>query len=387
MTGLLRFDRLVTPEWVGPGWLEVDGERIGALGPGEPPRPARYAGHTGVAGFVDLHVHGGGGHDYSEVGGRTGLGPARAAAAHHLRRGTTTTLASLVSDGPAELLDRVGLLAGLVEDGVLAGLHLEGPWLAAGRAGAHRPELLRDPDPAELAALLAVGRGTVRMITLAPERPGALAAVRRMTSAGVLAAVGHTDADYETVRAALRAGARVGTHLFNAMRPVHHREPGPVVALLEDPRVTVELILDGRHVHPALYRRVLADAGPERLALVTDAMAAAGRPDGDYRLGGLEVTVAGGAAHLTGTGTIAGGTADMAEVFACAVRHSGLPEPEALRTATRVTSATPARLLGLADRGTLRAGLRADLVVLDGDLSPAGVLRGGSWVAEASGVG
>lgn len=374
---------LVTPDAVGPGWLAVRDGWITDGGPGDAPGPVAVdlSAYTVVPGFVDLHVHGGGGFGYSDGTEQA----VRGAADYHRGHGTTTTLASLVAAGPAELLDLVRLLAGLTEDGVIDGMHLEGPWLSALRPGAHQPELLRDPTPAELDQVLATGRGSVRMVTLAPERPGATEAIRRVSGAGALAAVGHTDADYRTVRAAIEAGARVGTHLFNAMRPIHHREPGPVVALLEDPRVTVELILDGVHVHPALFRRVLSDAGPDRVALVTDAMAAAGRPDGDYRLGALPVTVRSGRATLTGTETIAASTATMADLFANAVRFSDLPEPVALRTAVALTSATPAAALGLTEVGALRPGCRADLVVLDPGLAPLGVLRRGRWLVGPPG--
>jgi N-acetylglucosamine-6-phosphate deacetylase len=217
------------------------------------------------------------------------------------------------------------------------------------------------------------------MVTLAPERRCGLEAVRLVVGEGAVAAVGHTDATYDQARAAIEAGATVGTHLFNAMRPVHHREPGPVIALLEDSRVTVELITDGVHLHPALYRDVAATAGPDRVALVTDAMVAAGMPDGAYRLGALAVTVAAGVARLTGSDTIAGSTATMDHIFRYAVQHSGLPADQALLAAVRQTSVTPAAALGLGSVGLVGGGL-ADLVVLDADLAVQGVLARGTWV-------
>ena len=216
------------------------------------------------------------------------------------------------------------VLAELVVDGEIAGVHLEGPWLAASRCGAHDPAQLRDPDPGELDTLLATG--VVAMVTLAPERAGALDAIRRVAGAGAVAAVGHTDADFALTRAAIAAGARHATHLFNAMAPLHHREPGPVVALLDDDRVTVELVTDGLHVHPALWEHVVRAAGAHRVAAVTDAMAAAGMPDGAYRLGRLDVEVvdrvarlAGGAAGL---GAIAGSTATADALFRNIVAHA-----------------------------------------------------------------
>ena len=211
-----------------------------------------------------------------------------------------------------------------VRAGVIDGIHLEGPWLSAQRCGAHQPALMRDPDPAEIDRVLEAGGGAIRMVTIAPERDGALAAIGQIVDAGVVAAVGHTEATYDQTRAAIDAGATVGTHLFNAMRPINTREPGPVIALLEDPRVTVELITDGVHVDPALYRHVFRSVGPDRVSLVTDAMAAAGMSDGGYWLGPLAVDVVDGVARVAGTETIAGSTATMDHVFRFAVEHCGL---------------------------------------------------------------
>ncbi len=328
-----------------------------------------------------MHVHGGGGGAFPEAT----VAATEAAVALHRRHGTTTMIASLVTAHPAELLRQVGVLAGQVRDGLVAGVHLEGPWLSEHRCGAHELAALRDPDPAELDRVLAAGRGVIRMVTLAPERAGGLAATRRIVAAGAVAAVGHTDATYEQARAAIDAGATVGTHLFNAMRPVHHREPGPVIALLEDPRVTVEMITDGVHLHPALHRQVTAGVGPDRVALITDAMAAAGMADGAYRLGSLPVDVRDGIARVAGTDTIAGSTATMDQVFRFAILNSGLPRDQALPVAVRQSSINPARALGLPDP-TLAPGGAADLVILNDELAVAGVLHRGSWVVPPATV-
>jgi N-acetylglucosamine-6-phosphate deacetylase len=217
------------------------------------------------------------------------------------------------------------------------------------------------------------------MVTIAPELPGALTAIRDIVDAGAVAAVGHTDADHEITRAALDAGATVATHLFNAMRPVHHREPGPVLALLEDPRARVELIADGVHLHPAALRHAGTVAGPDRTVLVTDAMAAAGTGDGDYQLGSLQVRVTEGVARLASGGAIAGSTLTMEAAFRGAVQTCGLLVADAARAA----ATTPAAIIGLSERGQLRAGHRADLVVLDESLTVAGVMRAGQWLAAA----
>jgi N-acetylglucosamine-6-phosphate deacetylase len=377
---LLTADTVITGrELLRPGWIEVSDDLVTQVGAGAPPRRADrdLGGATVVPGFVDTHVHGGGGANF------TTATPAATATAvdFHRRHGTTTLLASLVTEGPDRLLRQVSALARDVSDGLIDGIHLEGPWLATTRCGAHAPALMRDPDPAEIERILDAAAGTVRMVTIAPERDGALAAIARLTERGVVVAVGHTEATYAQTCAAIAAGATVGTHLFNAMRPIDRREPGPVIALVEDPAVTVELITDGVHVDPALYRHISRSAGEERVSLITDAISAAGMTDGMYQLGPLAVDVFAGVARVAGTDTIAGSTATMDHQFRFAVAHSGLPHDEALLLAVRQSSVNPARALGLPAAG-LRAGSRADLVVLDPALAVRGVLRRGSWVVE-----
>ena len=372
---LLTGVRVVTPTGVlDPGWLRVDGERIAELGAGPPPHgdALELGGRWLLPGFVDMHVHGGGGAGYPSGDPEE----ARTAAAFHRSHGTTTTVASLVTAAPAELERAIRALTPLVRDGELAGIHLEGPYLSPDHPGAHDPALLRAPDPDELAGLLDDGAGAVRMVTLAPELPRGLELVRRTVDAGAVAAVGHTGATYDQARAAFDAGARVATHLFNAMRPLHHREPGPALAALEDARVTVEIINDGLHLHDAVAAHALATAGPERTALVTDAMVAAGMPDGRYRLGSMEVDVVRGAARLSGGGSIAGSRLTMDVALRRAVRELAVPIADAARAA----ATTPARVLGLDDVGALAAGRRADLVVLDGELELTAVMAGGSWL-------
>jgi N-acetylglucosamine-6-phosphate deacetylase len=375
---LITAETLLTGrELLRPGWIEVSDGVVHEVGAGAAPRPAgrELGAVTVVPGFVDTHLHGGGGANFSTAS----HADTSTAVAFHRRYGTTTLVASLVTAGPAELLYQVRGLADDVHAGVIDGIHLEGPWLSTNRCGAHQPALMRDPDPGEIESVLGAGGGAIRMVTLAPERSGALAAIGQFVEAGVVAAVGHTEATYEQTRAAIAAGATVGTHLFNAMRPIDRREPGPIVALLEDPRVTVELITDGVHVDPAIYRHVTRSAGPDRVSLVTDAMAATGMADGVYHLGPLAVDVVAGVARVAGTDTIAGSTATMDRIFRFAVANSGLARDEALMLAVRQTSLNPARALGMPCAG-LVSGARADLVVLDADFAVTGVLRHGTWL-------
>jgi N-acetylglucosamine-6-phosphate deacetylase len=323
-----------------------------------------------LPGFVDIHVHGGGGASFT-----TGdVDEARRAITFHLGHGTTTMLASLVTAPFEALRDATVAFAPLITSGALAGVHYEGPYLSAARCGAQNPAHLRDPDLEELSTLLDLGG--VRMVTIAPELPGALDAIRLLVDRGVIAAVGHTDATYEQTLAAVGAGASVGTHVCNGMRPIHHREPGPIAALLRAEGVICEQIPDGVHLHDGMLGFTAQMAGAARVALITDAMAAAGMPDGSYELGGLAVRVADGVARLASDGAIAGSTLTMDAAFRHAV-HSG----SSIVDAAVMAATTPAIALGLADEvGVIAPGRRADLVLLDEELQVTGVLRAGAPV-------
>jgi len=353
-------------------WLLLDGDTIAAAGTGRDAPTADEIvdldGATVVPGFIDLHGHGAGGHAYDDGGAELAD-----ALLVHRAHGTTRSIVSVVTAPLAELRERLASIAALcAADPLVLGSHLEGPFLAPARRGAHDPQFLRDPDQATLESLLEAADGTLRQVTLAPELPGGLDAVR-LTDSGVIAAVGHTEADLDQTRAAFEAGARILTHVFNAMPGIHHRDPGPVVAALDDPRVTVELVLDGHHVHPDVAEVVFA-AAPGRVALITDSMAAAAAPDGDYRLGSLNVTVRDGLAVLSGTSTLAGSTLTQDAALRNAVTSVGLPLADAVGALT----AAPARALGLAGRlGRLEPGFAADVVVLDDDLQVTAVWAAG----------
>ena len=358
-----------------PGWVEVQNGLILATGAGDPPRPADLALPAAVLapGFVDAHNHGGGGVSFNDSD--TASVAARIIRTH-LDHGTTTMMASLVTAPLHEMETLVRALAELVHGGLLAGIHLEGPWLSPNHRGAHAEELLRLPDPASVDALMKAGGGAVRMVTIAPELEGGLDAVARIVEYGAVAAIGHTDADYDLTRSAIAAGATAGTHVFNAMRPLHHREPGAALALLETPTVFAELVADGVHLHPAVVR--LITESPARPVFVTDAMAAAGAEDGDYKLGALDVRVADGEARLS-DGTIAGSVLTLNHAVRYAVLTAGVPLPLAIRAASQ----NPADLLGLTDRGRILPGLRADLVLLDRAMHVITTLHEGTWVSRA----
>ncbi|MER6723622.1 N-acetylglucosamine-6-phosphate deacetylase [Streptomyces halstedii] len=356
------------------GRVIVEGTRIAGSTP-DGARTVDLPGHWVVPGFVDMHNHGGGGASFATGTAEDVLTGVRTHRAH----GSTTVVASTVTGDLDFLARQAGMLSELVEQGELAGIHFEGPFISPCRKGAHSEALLRDPDPAEVRKLVDAARGTAKMVTLATELPGGIESVRLLAEHGVIAAVGHTDATYEQTVAAIEAGATVATHLFNAMPALGHRAPGPIAALLEDERVTVELINDGTHLHPAALELAYHHAGAGRVALITDAMDAAGSADGDYLLGPLGVVVKDGVARLVDGGSIAGSTLTLDTAFRRAVTVDRIPVEDVVRS----ISANPARLLGLDDRvGSLEPGKDADLVVLDEEFTLKGVMRRGAWIVD-----
>lgn len=389
------------------GVIAVAGDRISYVGPAsafpgiadlEQNRPARDGQYTLLPGLVDLHCHGAAGSDFSEGSAAA----ARSAARFLHRRGTTTLLASLVTASTRDLLRNLDALRPVAEEGLIAGSHLEGPFLSPQHHGAHDPALLRDPDPALMGELLAAAGTSLVSLTCAAELPGAERLVDQLTASGVVPSLGHTAADTATAagflgRAAIglrRAGHRQGnpvprrptvTHLFNAMPALHHRSPGPVAASLSEAhagRAVIELIADGVHLAADTVRMVFDLVGAENIALVTDSMAATGLQDGRYRLGNLAVTVHEGVARLDSTGAIAGGTATLLDVVRATVA-AGVSLQDAVRSA----SAVPASVLGLSGHvGDLHKDMRADIVVVDSELTLAGVMRHGKWIEPAGDV-
>lgn len=374
MRTVLRAGRLVTTDDViDNAVITIEAGRIAAIGRGALEDHGHdVRGAFVMAGFVDQHCHGGGGGDFLS----TDVTAIRQAAATHLAHGSTTVIASLVSATTPVLCEQLSRLRPLVTDGTLAGVHLEGPWLSPHQSGAHDRSALRAPQPAEIELLLSVAGEQIRMVTLAPELPQAVPAIQRLTEAGIVVAVGHTAADLATTRAAIEAGATVATHLFNCMPPLHKRTPGPVLGLMDDPRVVCELIVDGVHVHPEVVRFVVEHCGPDRVAAVTDAMAGAGLGSGCFTLGHQEVIVADGQARLRADHRLAGSVLTMDQ----ALRNLVFEVGQSLPAASRMLSATPAAAMGLTDRGVLEVGKRADLVVLGDDLRVEAVMCDGRWV-------
>lgn len=363
-------------------WLVSEGDTIVATGSGTGWHAEAQAaglevvdadGHWLTPGFIDLHCHGGGGHPFDD-------GPEQmlAGLAAHRAHGTTRSVVSHVANPLASLRESLSIVADLAEsDPLILGSHLEGPFLAPERRGAHDAAFLREPGPEMVEELIGAARGTMRVATMAPELPNALESIGVLIEAGVVVGVGHTAADYAQAARAFEVGARLLTHAYNGMNGIHHRAPGPVMAAFENPEVTLELILDGLHVHPLVAGLTFREA-PGRVALVTDAMAAAGASDGDYRLGGLNVSVREGLAVLSGTDTIAGSTLTQDVALRNAVTLVGL-EPS---LAVEALTLAPARVLGEDHRfGRLRPGYAADAVLLDHRWHVTRVVAAGATIA------
>ena len=378
MTIALTHARVLTPH----GWRDdlavlVEGERIAALLPPEHAavRAAQaqdLAGALLVPGFIDTQVNGGGGALFNAA---PTVETIRTIGAAHRRFGTTGFLPTLISDSTEILRAALAAVEQAFDEGVpgLLGVHLEGPYLAPERKGVHDPKWFHVPGEEELALLCAPHRG-VRLVTLAPERvPHEL--IARLAAAGVIVNAGHTAADHATIRAALAAGVRGFTHLFNAMTPLGSREPGVVGAALDDPGSWCGIIVDGHHVHPASLRSAVAAKPRGKTLLVTDAMPPVGADDPSYVLNGETIVVKDGICQ-TADGVLAGSALDMAAAVRNSVTMLGLPLDEAVRMA----SAYPADFLGLgASHGRIAVGYRADLVAMDDDCT---VQR--SWIAGRS---
>jgi len=356
----------------------LTGGRIVTVGEDAAACPARSVELDGLLlapGLIDLQVNGAGGHDTTdEPASIWAVGEAIAAT------GVTAFLPTVITAPAGRIEDALAVL----EEGPPAGyrgaiplgLHLEGPFLSPDRYGAHDPAFLRWPDPA-LAAGWSRAAG-VAIVTLAPDLPGSLELIRMLAAKGVVVSLGHSSATLEEAQAGIEAGARYATHLFNAMPPMVHREPGIAVAVLADQRVTVGMIPDTIHVHPAMIDIAWRIAGPDRFSIVTDAMAALGMPHGSFRLADREVTVDDTGPRLP-DGLLAGSILRLD----AGVRNLAAATGRGVEMALSAATTVPARLLGLSDRGRITPGARADLTILTRDFDAVGTIVAGELVWAA----
>jgi N-acetylglucosamine-6-phosphate deacetylase len=379
-------DRALTPyEEISDAVIVIQGSKIiavGQRGKVAMPRGAREVatkGKTVVPGFVDVHIHGAGGHDVME-GTPEALEIVAATVAEH---GTTSLVATTVTASEMETCRSVSEIAKFILEAGLSparelsaeivGIHFEGPFISQARRGVHPAEWIAAPSPALLLRFLDEARGTGQILTLAPELPGALELIAVARSAGLVVSLGHTDATHEQAQAAIAAGARHAAHVFNAMRPFSHRDPGVLGAVFTSPDVSAELVADGVHVDSTAIRMLLGLKSPDRVILVSDGTSATGMPDGKYQLGTFAVTVKEGICRNS-EGKLAGSTLTLDR----ALRHMvalGVP----LAAALQMVTANPARQIGLGSRkGVLAAGADADLVFLDADLKISGVMTRGA---------
>lgn len=333
-------------------WIKVEENTITEIQEGIHPNPDQIITGTLIPAFVDIHCHGGAGHYFSGEN-------AQKVVDFHRSHGTGTIIASLVSEPLEDLKNQIKQLVPLYKSGAIGGIHLEGPYLSHARCGAHLPENLINPRWEDLSELLEIGEGAIVMVTIAPELESALECIGRLSDHGVIAAIGHTAAPLVTMQSAIDAGAEVVTHFTNGMvKPQDDREL--IDALLDEDQLSLELILDGEHVSPENVRLML-DIDPLRLVLITDAMSAAGQPDGDYTIGALPVRVRNGVARLD-NGSLAGSTLTMDQAFARLVNEFGVNLPDAVDA----SSGNAARLLGMEDRGVITVGAVADFLEWDG---------------------
>ena len=328
-------------------WLEIEDGVITSINSGTVPEyDYRYEGIL-IPGFVDIHCHGGGGAYFASL---TDAEISQVIQTHRAG-GTVAGLASLVTEPIPKLIHQIKRLVPFAERGEIAGIHLEGPYLSHARCGAHDPDLLRTPTISEVQELLAAGQGFIKMITIAPELEGALEVIEYLAKSGVIAAIGHSQSDAATAQAAIDRGASVVTHFNNAMPKVVDGPGTMNSAVLNELRVSLELILDGEHVATNIVREIF-EAAPNRIVMITDAMSAAGSVDGSYKIADLEVTVKDSVARLASNGSLAGSTLTMAKAFNHALNEIGVSITEAVHAA----STLPALILGRTDLGVIAVG-------------------------------
>ena len=340
---------------LGNTWIESSDGVITSVNPGIHSNPDTTTNGVLIPGFVDIHCHGGGGHYFSAISPDS----ITAAINAHKKTGTTSLVASLVSESIEDLKAQIQRLIPFYNRGEIVGIHLEGPYLSHARCGAHEPSLLIDPTVEQLKELVVIGQGSIKMITIAPELSGAQEAIEYLVSVGVFAAIGHTEGNFQDAAAATDNGASIVTHFLNAMNK--ENTAGSIANfVMGDPRLTVELIVDGHHLSFEKVKELFASLGP-RIIMVSDAMAAAGKGDGSYTIGALPVEVKDGVARLTSNQKLAGSTLTISQAFSNLIKHCGL----SLEQAVHATATQPAKAFGLRDRGSIAVGMRADLLSYD----------------------
>ena len=340
---------------LGNTWIESSDGVITSVNPGIHSNPDTTTNGVLIPGFVDIHCHGGGGHYFSAISPDS----ITAAINAHKKTGTTSLVASLVSESIEDLKAQIQRLIPFYNGGEIVGIHLEGPYLSHARCGAHEPSLLIDPTVEQLKELVVIGQGSIKMITIAPELTGAQEAIEYLASVGVFAAIGHTEGNFQDAAAATDNGASIVTHFLNAMNK--ENTAGSIANfVMGDPRLTVELIVDGHHLSFEKVKELFASLGP-RIIMVSDAMAAAGKGDGSYTIGALPVEVKDGVARLTSNQKLAGSTLTISQAFSNLIKHCGL----SLEQAVHATATQPAKAFGLRDRGSIAVGMRADLLSYD----------------------
>ena len=343
---------IVDGSLLGNTWIESSDGVITSVNPGNHSNPDTTTNGVLIPGFVDIHCHGGGGHYFSA----TSPDSITAAIKAHKKTGTTSLVASLVSESIDDLKIQIQRLIPFYNRGEIVGIHLEGPYLSHARCGAHEPSLLIDPTVEQLKELIAIGQGSIRMVTIAPELKGELDAIKYLASVGVIAAVGHTDGNFQDASVATDNGASVVTHFLNAMNK-EEAEGSIAKFVLNDSRLGVELIVDGHHLAFTKAKQIFESIG-SRVLLVSDAMAAAGNGDGKYTIGALPVEVNNGVARLASNQKLAGSTLTISQAFVNLINHCGV----SLLQAVHATSVQPAKAFGLKDRGSIAVGMRADLL-------------------------
>jgi N-acetylglucosamine-6-phosphate deacetylase len=350
--------------------VRIENNKIAAIAPASGQKADLESEYL-TPGFVDIHCHGGNGTHFFDSEAKA----AEKSAEFHLKHGTTSLIASFIAAPISDLRKQIDALVRQLPLSNIIGIHLEGPYLSEIFCGAHNPDFLSNPSVAEVKTLLNDGAGWIKMITIAPELPGALESISYLQSQGVIAAIGHSDADEHITKSAIDAGASMVTHFFSAMRPIHHRISGMTLTALFDERINLELILDNVHIAPKAIK-IPFNFARERIVGITDALAVAGLPDGDYLLGTTNVELRNGIAKIKGKDLLAGSTLTMDRSFKSAVTNLGFSPIEAVQAFCQ----RPARIMKLENVGEIAVGKDADLLLMDRDFNLQQVVFKGSLV-------